>query len=329
MKKKILGKDLEVSAVGYGCMGLSHAYGNATAHNEAVKIIRSAYENGYTFFDTARCYVGTEENGAISDNEELVGEALKDVRNHVVIATKFGVNHSTDGLVTDSRPDSIRKSVEVSLKRLNVEHIDLYYQHRIDLDVPIEEVAGLMSELIDEGKITHWGMSEADEEHIRRAHTVCPVTAIQNRYSMMSRWHESLFSVLEELNIGFVAFSPLANGILSDAYTKEDVFDQNGDYRRLMPQFQSESYGQNEELLNLIRRLAEENNATPSQIALSWMIQKKPYIVPIPGTRNMERLKENLGAANVNMTPAQIEQIDTALNQMKMSEVFGGSKILK
>lgn len=329
MKQKILGADLKVSSMGYGCMGLSHAYGKATNHDEAVQLIRKAYETGYTFFDTAECYVGKEANGKVSYNEELVGKALKEVRNHVVIATKFGVQHTPDGLFTDSRPETIRKSVEGSLKRLGIEMIDLYYQHRIDSDIPIEEVAGAMSELMREGKITHWGMSEADEEHIRRAYTVCPVTAIQNRYSMMARWHENLFPMLEELNIGFVAFSPLANGILTDVYTKMDVFQEQGDYRNLMPQYQEESYEKNNQLLTLIRNLAKEKEATPSQIALAWMLEKKPYIVPIPGTRKIERLQENAGAAEVELSQMEIEQMDIALNQMEMSEVFGGSQIIK
>ncbi len=324
MKKKTIGKDLSVSAVGLGCMGLSHAYGAAMEHREAVKLIREAYESGYTFFDTAECYVGMEADGAISYNEELVGEALKDVRNHVIIATKFGVKHSADGLFTDSRPEIIRKSVEGSLKHLGMERIDLYYQHRIDPSVPVEEVAGVMSELIKEGKITHWGMSEVDEEHIRKAHAVCPVTAIQNRYSMMARWYESLFSVLEELNIGFVAFSPLANGILSDAYSAKDVFQDKNDYRSFMPQYQAESYQKNEELLTLLRRLSKEKEATPSQIALAWMICRKDFIVPIPGSTKLARIQENGRAADMALSEKEIADIDEALDKMELSEIYGG-----
>lgn len=329
MKEKFLGRDLRVSAVGYGCMGLSHAYGNAVNHDEAVQTIRAAYEAGYRFFDTAQCYVGKEADGTISYNEELVGEALKSVRSQVVIATKFGVNHAAGGLVTDSRPATIRQSVEESLQRLGVEYIDLYFQHRIDADVPAVEVAGVMSDLIAEGKITHWGMSEAAEDDIRKAHSVCPISAIQNRYSMMARWHESLFPVLEELNIGFVAFSPLANGVLSDVYTQKDVFDKQGDYRTFMPQYQAKSYEENKDLFNLLRNFSQEKNASPAQLALAWMIEKKPYIVPIPGTRNRARLQENAGAADIHLSIYEIEQIDNALNTIAMSEVFGGSKIIK
>lgn len=330
MKYQILGKDLKVSAVGLGCMGLSHAYGEPVDKDTAVKFIQKAVEAGYTFFDTAEIY-GTADDPHI--NEKIVGEALKPYRDKVVIATKFGITFDHDSgiiplpLVTDSRPKVIRKSVEGSLKRLQTDHIDLYYQHRLDKNVPIEEVAGVMADLIREGKILHWGLSEATEETIRRAHKICPLTAIQNRYHMMYRNYENLFSVLEELNIGFVAFSPLANGFLSGRYTADSRFTEKGDYRAVMPQFQPEAYESNRKLLQLINDMAEEKQATPAQISLAWMICKKPYIVPIPGTRKENRLIENIGAADINLTAQEIAQIDKALAEMDMSEVYGGTKV--
>lgn len=216
---------------------------------------------------------------------------------------------------------------EASLKRLNTDYIDLYYQHRVDPEVPIEEVAGVMAELMQEGKIVHWGLSEADEETIRHAHAVCPVTAIQNRYSMMARWYETLFPVLEELNIGYVAFSPLANGFLSGKYGKNAEFDKVYDYRSMMPQFTSEGVDKNRELLALLDRMAEEKNATPAQISLAWILCKKPYLVPIPGSRKAERLQENADAADVILSAGEVAALDEALDAMEMSEVFGGSKV--
>ena len=332
MKKRILGADLEVSSVGLGCMGFSHAYGAPTDKKTAVEAIRGAVETGYHFFDTAEVY-GTADDP--HQNETLVGEALKDVRGKVIIATKFGIKFDMNSpevnkpLIPDSRPETIRKSADASLKRLGTDHIDLYYQHRADPDVPIEEVAGVMSELIKAGKITHWGLSESDEEQLRRAHKVCPVTAIQNRYSMMARWHEKLFPVLEELNIGFVAFSPLANGFLSGRYGKGTQFDGVLDYRSAMPQFTDKGVEQNNALLSLLNKIASDKNATPSQISLAWMMCKKPYIVPIPGTRKTERLKENFAATDIVLTSNEIAEIDSALDNMEMSPVFGGSKIIK
>ena len=249
----------------------------------------------------------------------------------MVLATKFGIRFDRTApgvnkpLVPDSRPEVIRASVERSLKRLGTDHIDLYYQHRPDPAVPVEEVAGVMLELIGEGKITHWGLSEADEETIRRAHEVCPVTAVQNRYSMMARWHEPLFSVLEELHIGFVAFSPLANGFLSAKYDKTSVFDGKWDYRSVMPQFRPEGIDKNQELLALLHWIAQEKHITSAQVSLAWMLAKRPFIVPIPGTRKKERLLENAGAADVVLAPEDMASIDGALNHMEMSEVFGGT----
>ena len=329
MQYRTLGSDLTVSAVGLGCMGMSHAYGAPADKKRMTELLAQAVDLGYTFFDTAEVY-GTPEHP--HDNEELVGAALKPYRDKIVLATKFGIhfdmtsNATNKPLVPDSRPKVIRTSVEASLKRLGTDHIDLYYQHRLDPKIPIEEVAGVMADLIREGKITHWGLSEATEDTIRRAHAVCPVTAIQNRYSMMARWYENLFPVLEELHIGYVAFSPLANGFLSGKYDKSSQFDAETDYRSVMPQFQPENIDRNHDLLTLLQKLAEQNNATPAQISLAWMLCKKPYIVPIPGTRKLSRLLENAGAADVTLSNKEVHAIDEALNGMEMSEVFGGSK---
>ena len=331
MNYRTLGADLTVSAVGLGCMGMSHAYGAPADKKQMTELLAQAVDMGYTFFDTAEVY-GTPDNP--HDNEELVGAALKPYRDNIVLATKFGIHFDMTSsatnkpLVPDSRPEVIRASVEASLKRLGTDHIDLYYQHRLDPEIPIEEVAGVMSDLIREGKITHWGLSEATEETIRRAHAVCPVTAIQNRYSMMARWYESLFPVLEELHIGYVAFSPLANGFLSGRYDKTSTFEAETDYRSVMPQFQPENIDRNRELLALLNRLADEKDATPAQISLAWMLCKKPYIVPIPGTRKLNRLTENAGAADVILSAEEVASIDKALDGMEMSQVFGGSKIV-
>lgn len=330
METRLLGKDLQVSSLGLGCMGFSHAYGAPLEETEAVRRIRRAYDLGYTFFDTAEVY-GTADDPHI--NEELVGRALREVKNHVVIATKFGLRFDrTSGkvplpLVPDSSPKTIRRSVEGSLKRLGVDHIDLYFQHRMDPAVEPEEVAGVMAELIREGKITHWGISEATEEYLRRANAVCPVTAVQNRYSMMARQYESLFPVLEELGVGLVAFSPMANGFLTGRYGKGQRFDPATDYRAAMPQFTDQAVEQNAPLLRLLSDLAAEKNATPAQISLAWMLCKRPWIVPIPGTRKEERMKENAGAAGVKLTPEEVRRLDSALDSMEMSAVFGGTPV--
>ncbi|MCD8188986.1 MAG: aldo/keto reductase [Clostridiales bacterium] len=328
MNTRILGRNLKVSAVGLGCMGMTHAYGPPADKREMIELIAQAVDQGCTFFDTAETY-GTRE--APHDNEELVGEALKPYRNKVAIATKFGIRFDWDSsnvklsLLMDSRPETIRASVEGSLKRLKTDHIDLYYQHREDPLVPIEEVAGVMADLIREGKITHWGMSEVTEDTIRRAHAVCPVTAIQNRYSMMARWYESLFPVLEELNIGYVAFSPMANGFLSGKYDQNSVLGGHEDYRTFMPQYQPENIKRNQELLEMLRDVAEKKNATPAQISLAWMLCKKPYIVPIPGTRKPERLTENLNAAQVQLSAAEVAALDEILERIPMSQVYGAA----
>ena len=330
MQTRILGTDLTVSAVGLGCMGFSHAYGAPTAEDEAVRLLRRAFDLGYTFFDTAEVY-GTADDPHV--NESLVGKALADVKNHVVIATKFGLRFDRESgrvplpLVPDSRPETIRRSVEGSLTRLGVDHIDLYFQHRIDPSVEPEEVAGVMADLILEGKITHWGISEANEDYLRRANAVCPVTAVENRSSMMARHYESLFPVLEELGIGLVAFSPMANGFLTGQYGKGQHFDAATDYRATMPQFTDEAVDQNAALLKLLNDMAAEKHATPAQISLAWMLCKRPWIVPIPGTRKEQRMKENAGAADVQLTPDEVRALDDALDYMEMSAVFGGTAV--
>lgn len=330
MNTRTLGADLPVSAVGLGCMGFSHAYGAPTEQKEAVRAIRAAYDLGYTMFDTAETY-GTAADP--HENEKLVGEALADVRNSVQIVTKFGIRFDETSaavnkpLIPDARPETIRSSVEGSLRRLQTDHIDLYFQHRIDPNVEPEAVAQVMADLIREGKITHWGISEATEDYLRRAHKVCPVTAVQNRYSMMARQHEALFPVLEELNVGFVAFSPMANGLLTGAYGKDSKFDSKLDYRSTMPQFTPEAAEENRELLQTLRNLAEEKHATPAQISLSWMLCKKPYIVPIPGSRKVERMRENAGAAEVVLSPAEVATLDRILETVPMSAVFGGTAV--
>lgn len=333
MKYRILGlSGLRVSAVGLGCMGMSHAYGASADKGEMTKLLADAVEMGYDFFDTAEVY-GTADRP--HDNEELLGEALRPFRDRIVLATKFGLTFDDPrgagphALVPDSRPATVRRAVEESLRRLRTDRIDLYYQHRIDPKVEPEEVAGTMADLIHEGKILHWGISEATEEYLRRAHKVCPVTAVQNRYSMMTRRHEALFPVLEELGIGFVAFSPLANGLLTRCYTADTTFDPATDYRASMPQFRPESFDRNRSLFALVEGLAEEHHATPSQIALAWMMNKRPWIVPIPGTRRLYRLKENIGAADIRLTAGQVQAVDDALATMPMSEVFGGSPLKK
>lgn len=332
MKFRTLGMSgLRVSAVGLGCMGMSHAYGKPADKKDMTELLAEAVDMGYSFFDTAEIY-GTPDNP--HTNEELLGEALAPYRDRVVIATKFGIrfdhpelpgNHP---LITDSRPERIRRSVEESLRRLRTDHIDLYYQHRIDKDIEPEAVADTMARLIKEGKILHWGISEATEDYLRRAHKVCPVAAIQNRYSMMARWHESLFHVCEELGVGFVAFSPLANGLLSTYYTAKSSFDAKYDYRAVMPQYRKESFDQNKKLFELLNLLADMYHATPAQVSMAWMMSKKPWIVPIPGSRCICRLKENIGAADVSFTKEEVEAIDKTLDAMDMSEVFGGSRIV-
>ena len=321
---------LRVSAVGLGCMGMSHGYGAPADKREMKELLAYAVDMGYTLFDTAEVY-GTPDEP--HDNEILLGEALAPYRDKIVIATKFGLtfdNPRGDGphaLLPDSSPAAIRQAVEGSLRRLRTDHIDLYYQHRIDPGVAPEVVADVMSSLIREGKVLRWGISETTEDYLRRAHSVCPVAAVQNRYSMMARWHEALFPTLEELGVGFMAFSPLANGLLSECYTAADRFDRKTDYRASMPQYREESFEKNRQLFHFIDALAEAKHATPSQVSLAWMLCKRPWIVPIPGTRRLCRMKENIGAADVELTPEEVADIDRTLNGMTMSEVYGGSAV--
>ena len=325
MKKRKLGNsDLFVNPVGLGCMGFSHASGDPVDSETAVKTLRQAYEMGYDFFDTAEAYTGFFPDGSVSYNEELVGKALHDVRDKVVIATKMGVHHNEDlSLTVDVRPETIRKSVEGSLRKLGTDYIDLYYQHRIDPKVEPEIVAETMAALIKEGKIRYWGISETTEDYLRRANAVCPVTAIENRYSMMARWHESIFPICEELNIAFVAFSPMANGFLTGKYTPDTKFEGKQDYRAGMPQYTQEGYEKAKALLELLTGMAEEKQATMGQLSLAWMLCMKPYIVPIPGSRKVERLHENIEAGKIVLTEDEVAEIDAKLNTMEF-EVFGG-----
>ena len=326
MKYKNLGKtDMKISVLGLGCMGMTHAYGSPSDEKEMIKLIHSAVDMGITLFDTAECYTGTNPEGKTVYNEELVGKALKPYRNKVLIATKCGVRHREDhSLIMDSRPETIRKSVEGSLKRLETDYIDIYYQHRTDPNVPPEEVAGVMQELIDEGKIRTWGISEAREDYIKRADSVCKVSAVQNRYSMMYREYEDLLPFLGNAGITLVAHCPLANGFLTGKYGKNTEFDKKNDYRSQMPQFKAESIDKNKELLYMLNYISEEKNASPAQVSLAWLIAKG--IVPIPGTRRLSRLEENAGAADIILTDEEVLNIDNALKTMEMSEVFGGYK---
>lgn len=325
MEKRRLGRtDMYVNEVGLGCMGFSHASGDPMDRKDAVRIIREAYDIGYDFFDTAECYQGVYPDGSISYNEELVGEALEPIRDKVIIATKMGVAHNPDrSLRLDSSPETIRKSVEGSLTKLRTDHIDLYYQHRIDPKVEPEVVAGVMKDLIQEGKIRAWGISETNEEYLRRANAVCPVTAIENRYSMLARWYENMFPVCEELGLTYVAFSPMANGFLTGKYSPQTKFEGKQDYRKGMPQYTEEGYAKDKPLLDLLADLAEKKHATSAQISLAWMLCKKPYIIPIPGSRKPERLKENFASGNVILSKEEIQKIDDALDHSSF-EVFGG-----
>jgi aryl-alcohol dehydrogenase-like predicted oxidoreductase len=313
MQKRLLGiSGLEVSAIGLGCMGMSYGYGPASDKKEMISLIHAAIDRGVTFFDTAEVY-------GPYVNEELVGEALTPFKGKVIIATKFGIKMVNGKQVLDSKPEHIRQSVEGSLKRLKVEAIDLYYQHRVDPDVPIEEVAGVVKDLIQEGKVKHWGLSEAGVQTIRRAHAVQPLTAIQSEYSMMWRTpEEELLPTLEELGIGLVPFSPLGKGFLTGTIDKNATFVES-DFRSIVPRFKPENLEANQVLVELIKKIAAGKNATPAQIALAWVLAQKPWIVPIPGTRKLERLEENLGAVNVVLTPEELSDLNDALSKIKIA----------
>jgi aryl-alcohol dehydrogenase-like predicted oxidoreductase len=307
MQKRKLGKsNLEVSAIGFGCMGLSFGYGPAVDKREGISLIRAAVERGVTFFDTAEVY------GPFT-NEELVGEALAPVRGDVVIATKFGF-HIENGKQSgvDSRAEHIKQVAEASLHRLRTDVIDLFYQHRVDDKVPIEEVAGAVKDLIQQGKVKHFGLSEAGAQTIRRAHKVQPVTALQSEYSLWWREPEKeIIPTLEELGIGFVPFSPLGKGFLTGAISKDTQFDKN-DFRNIVPRFSPENRDANQAVVDLIGEFARQKKVTPAQIALAWLLAKKPWIVPIPGTTKLHRLQENIGAVNVHLSPSDIRQLETA-----------------
>ena len=324
MSRKIA--DREVSDVGLGCMGFSHAYGVAMERAEAVAMIRRAFDMGYTLFDTAECYTGYDAAGRDALNEEVVGEALQPIRDKVMLATKCGVQHLPGRReLRDSRPEVIRRSVEGSLRRLRTECIDLYYQHRIDANVEPEVVAETMAELIREGKIRHWGISEVGEEYLRRAHAVCPVAAIQNCYSMIYREDETLFPVLEELGIAYVSYSPLANGLLSAAFDM-NFTDGEADHRTRMAQFKPAGLELCAELLDMLRRTAAEKDCTPGQLALAWMLCKKPWIIPIPGSRKEARLRENFGAAQTLLSAAEIAALDARLDAMDFLPIGGSAR---
>jgi aryl-alcohol dehydrogenase-like predicted oxidoreductase len=313
MKKRQLGNSgLEVSAIGLGCMGMSHGYGPAPDKKEMISLIHAAIDRGVTFFDTAEVY-------GPYVNEELVGEALEPFKGKVVIATKFGIQMENGKQVLDSKPETIRQSIEGSLNRLKVDTIDLYYQHRVDPNVPIEEVAGVVQDLIKEGKVKHWGLSEAGVQTIRRAHAVQPLTAIQSEYSMMWRSpEEELLPTLEVLGIGLVPFSPLGKGFLTGKIDKNATF-ASSDFRSIVPRFKPENIEANQILVDLIKKIAVGKDATPAQIALAWVIAQKPWIVPIPGTRKLERLEENLGAAAVELTVEELHDLNDALSKIEVS----------
>jgi aryl-alcohol dehydrogenase-like predicted oxidoreductase len=315
MQKRKLGKsNLEVSALGLGCMGLSFGFGPPVDKKEGISLIRAAVERGVTFFDTAEVY------GPYT-NEELVGEALAPFRDQVVIATKFGfkIDLSTGqqaGL--DSRPEHIKEVADASLKRLKTNVIDLFYQHRVDPNVPIEDVAGAVKDLIQQGKVKHFGLSEAGVRTIRRAHAVQPVTALQSEYSLFWREPEKeIIPTLEELGIGFVPFSPLGKGFLTGKINENTTFDKN-DFRNIVPRFTPEARKANQALVDLLRKIAERKKATPAQIALAWLLAQKPWIVPIPGTTKLARLEENIGAVNIPLTPDDLREIESAASKIKV-----------
>jgi aryl-alcohol dehydrogenase-like predicted oxidoreductase len=312
MRKRLLGTNgLEVSALGLGCMGLSFGYGPATDRQDAIKLLRTAYERGVTFFDTAEAY------GPFA-NEELLGEALAPFRDQIVIATKFGFKDGDVLHGLDSRPERIRAVAEASLKRLRTDRIDLFYQHRVDPEVPMEDVAGTVKDLIQQGKVKHFGMSEAGAQSIRRAHAVQPVAALQSEYSLWWREPETeILPLLEELGIGFVPFSPLGKGFLTGAINETTTFDAT-DFRNTVPRFTPEARKANHALVELLGRIAAEKQATAAQIALAWLLAQKPWIVPIPGTTKLHRLEENIGAARVELSGDDLREIATAVSQIQV-----------
>jgi aryl-alcohol dehydrogenase-like predicted oxidoreductase len=311
MDKRILGKDLEVSALGLGCMGLSYGSGPATEKTAAIKLIRHAFEIGVTFFDTAEAY------GPYL-NEEVVGEALEPFRNEVVIATKFGFKNGKTSEGLDSRTENIRAHTEAALKRLRTDRIDLLYQHRVDPNIPMEDVAGTVKALIAEGKVKHFGMSEAGVESIRKAHAVQPLTALQSEYSLWWREPEKeILPLLEELNIGFVPFSPLGKGFLTGAINEKTSFDKS-DFRNVVPRFSEENRQANQRLVDALTQIAKQKGISNAQVAIAWLLAQKPYIVPIPGTTKINRLDENMSAANVILSEQDLADIQTALGHIEV-----------
>lgn len=310
METRQLGKSgLEVSALGLGCMGLSYGYGPATDKKDAITLIRTAFEAGVTFFDTAEAYGPFE-------NEELLGEALEPMRDQIVIATKFGFEGGDSKAGLDSRPETIKAFVEASLKRLRTNHIDLIYQHRVDPNVPIEDVAGTIKELIQAGKVKHFGLSEAGAATIRRAHAVQPVAALQSEYSLWWREPEKeILPVLEELGIGFVPFSPLGKGFLTGKIDEKTEFDKS-DFRNIVPRFSAEARKANQTMVDLLNRIAKQKDATPAQVALAWLLAQKPWIVPIPGTTKVHRLEENIGGAAIELNAQDLSEIQQAANEI-------------
>lgn len=330
MKIRTLGNsNLRISAVGLGCMGLTHAFGTPLEKREAADKIRQAHDMGYSFFDTAECYTGTNPDGTTAYNEEAVGEGIRGFRDKIVLATKCGVIHSYSGLTMDSRPETIRRSIDGSLKRLGTDYVDLYYQHRIDPNVAPEVVAETMAELIRAGKIRHWGISCATEEYLRRAHAVCPVSAVQNIYSMIDRETESLFPTFEELGITLVAYTPLAKGFLSGTYAQATRFDHAEDNRSGRYQFSEAGFEHYRRVLELIHEKAAERQATPAQISLAWMMSKKPWIVPIPGTRTPSRMQENADASEIVLSAQEVQQLDDALDAMHLVDTAAARSLMK
>lgn len=323
MKTRKLGNSgLEVSELGLGCMGLSFGYGPATEIKDAVKLLHAAVERGVTFFDTAEAY------GPFT-NEELLGEALAPYRDKLVIATKFGFKEGKPGDGMDSRPERIREVAEASLKRLKTDRIDLFYQHRVDPNVPIEDVAGTVKDLIQEGKVKHFGMSEAGVQSIRKAHAVQPVAALQSEYSLW--WGEpeqEIIPTLEELGIGFVPFSPLGKGFLTGAINENTSFDKT-DFRNIVPRFAPDARAANQAMVDLLTKIAQEKQATPAQIALAWLLAQKPWIVPIPGTTKLHRLEENLGAVDITLSANDLSQIEHAASQIKIEGARYPEHLLK